>query len=222
MNIIHKTPPEAVRAVVIKLIDLLEKGKVLWLVCGGSNVPYIVEILNQVRESVSEEVLTNLTLGLTDEKFTDTDTQGANWKQLLDGGLDVTGIATAEIFKGQSLTEVVHEYTKLIEDAIHVKTHIIVQIGIAQDGHCAGILPHSSGVTETNLVATYRGEPHTRVTLSLAGLTQVSSIHSFVFGEAKREVVRRIKDEKISFEEMPSQALKNIVEAYLYTDQPLP
>ncbi len=222
MYVIHKSPEEAVQEVALKFIETLKKGKVLWLVCGGSNVPYIVEILNQVRKTVSEEVLQNLTLGLTDEKFTDADTEGANWKQLLDGGLDVSGIATAEIFKGQSLTEVADEYTTLLEDAIRAKTHIMVQIGIAQDGHCAGVLPHSSGVTETNLVATYRAEPHTRVTLSLVGLTRMSSVHSFVFGEAKRDVVLRLKNGGVSSEEMPSQVLRQMSEVYLYTDQPLP
>lgn len=219
MYSIQSTPEEAVSLVVKKLIESLHEGKMLWLVCGGSNVPYIVEILNQVRKAISEEVLMNLTLGLTDEKFTDTDTEGTNWKQLKEGGLDVSGINTAEIFKGQPLTEVIDEYTKLIEDAIQAKIHIIMQIGIAQDGHCVGVLPRSSGVTEKKLVATYRDGPHTRVTLSLAGLTQMSCVHSFVFGESKHTVIQRLFNEEILAEEMPSQILKNMPEVYIYTDQ---
>lgn len=219
MQIIQSTPVEAMKQVAEDLVTSLRKGKVLWLVCGGSNVPYTVEILNQVRNSVSPEVLKNLTLGLTDEKFTATDTQGVNWKQLIDGGLDVSGIVTAEVFTGKSLEETVAEYGELVAGALRAGTSVIAQIGIAQDGHCAGVLPHSLAVSTDATVVTYKAPPHTRVTLSLMGLSKVSKVHSFVFGESKRSVIRRLTDENISFEEMPAQVLKHMQEVYVYTDQ---
>lgn len=219
MHIIQGTPKEAITQVVGDLAESLQKGKVLWLVCGGSNVPYIVAILNQVRNSVSQEMLKNLTLGLTDEKFTATDTQGANWKQLIDGGLDVSGITTAEVFTGKTLEETVAEYEELVEGALRARASVIAHIGIAQDGHCAGVLPHSLAVNADATVVTYEAPPHTRVTLSLAGLCKMSRVHAFVFGESKCSVIHHLKNGKILFEEMPSQALKHIHEAYVYTDQ---
>lgn len=222
MHIIQGTPAEAMKQVAGDLVGSLQKGKVLWLVCGGSNVPYTVEILNQVRNSVSPEMLKNLTLGLTDEKFTATDTQGANWKQLIDGGLDVLGIATAEVFTGKTLEETVAEYEELVEGALRAGVSVIAHIGIAQDGHCAGILPHSLAVSTKASVVTYEAPPHTRVTLSLAGLSKMSKVHSFVFGESKRSVIHRLMDENISFEKMPAQALKYVQEVYAHTDQALP
>lgn len=219
MNIIRcKDSKEAIYALVHEIVENLRVKKVLWLVCGGSNVPYIVETLREIRNVASEPELQNLTVGLTDEKWAPLDTVGANWKQLLKGGLDISSVHTAEVFTGNSVEETVARYTKQIEDALREETYIIAQVGIAQDGHLAGVLPHSSAVSEKGLVASYTHDLHTRVTLSLPALTKVSSIYSFVFGGAKRSVIERLEQGGVSHEEMPSQILRKIQNVHVFTD----
>jgi hypothetical protein len=50
----------------------------------------------------------------------------------------------------------------------------------------------------------------------LKTIRNINIAYTFAFGESKKEIVEKLKNENISLAEMPAQILKEIPESYLY------
>ena len=166
--------------------------------------------------------LKNLTIGLTDERYGEVNHENSNWKQLLDAGLNVGGIALLPLLTGKSIEETTRDYAQSIETLHAEGVTIIAQLGIANDGHLAGVLPHTLGVYDPRTACFYVEPKYERITLTLEGLKKISTSFSFMYGEAKAPIVSRFFDTTIPYDAMPAQMLRNMSEAFIYTDQPLP
>ncbi|MFA6295063.1 MAG: 6-phosphogluconolactonase [Candidatus Paceibacterota bacterium] len=243
-----QSPAEGIKAFASQIGGLLCKDKkVLWLVPGGTNIPISVEVMKIVRKQVSEKLMNNLTVTLTDERFGPVGHKDSNWEQLMLAGFDFSGIQTLPVLKNLSLEETVNEFSKNIERAFSLpispisKTDslpvgeviplensstseiingndiVIGQFGIGPDGHIAGILPNSSAVKSLNTTFSYTAPPFTRITLTPKALLKISIAYAFVFGESKREAISNLQIKNLSIEEQPAQILKKLKEAYLYS-----
>jgi 6-phosphogluconolactonase/glucosamine-6-phosphate isomerase/deaminase len=210
---------EAVEELAAKLAGSLLGGRVLWLVCGGSNIPYSVAVMNILRARVGAEELQNLTIALTDERYGPVSHPDSNWWQLIDAGFSFAGTNAIPVLMGAPLAETVSAYALKLEEAFETHPMIIAQFGIGSDGHIAGILPHSPAVSDSRLVSAYKAGPYTRITLTLRAFEPILIGYALVFGDAKREVIERLCDETLPLKDMPSQILKQLPEAYLYSDQ---
>jgi 6-phosphogluconolactonase/glucosamine-6-phosphate isomerase/deaminase len=231
MHYIHASKQEAAEALAEQLSASLREGKVLWLLCGGSNISLSVAAMHMLRSTLAKQgpsslsgnlldtLLNNLTIALTDERYGPVGHSDSNWQQLIDSGFMLEKVTTIPVLSNKSLKETVEQYNKKIEVAFANHRVVLAQFGIGGDGHIAGVLPHSEGVLDTNLICAYGSLPYVRITLTLAAFKNISIAYALVFGASKREVVKRLQTENISLEEMPSQILKQIPEAYLYTDQ---
>lgn len=202
-----------------KLTDSLRKGKVLWLICGGSNIPLSAQAMDIVRAAVSAQELGNLTIGMTDERYGPLGHPDSNWKQLENIGFNPEGVTTIPILTGKSLHETVEDYGRKLEVALRGDPRIIGQFGIGMDGHIAGMLPHSPAISNTGLVDGYEAKPFTRITITQPVFEKISTAYVFVFGGSKQAVLKRLMNENLPIEEMPCQILKQLPEAYFYTDQ---
>jgi 6-phosphogluconolactonase/glucosamine-6-phosphate isomerase/deaminase len=222
MQFIPAESPEPVPLILSKrILQSLSEGKVLWLVCGGSNIPLSVAAMKEIRAAASPETLQNLTIALTDERYGPVDYADSNWKQLIDMGFPIEGIHTIPILVGKSIEETVAVYTASLEEAFSQNPVVIAQFGIGANGHIAGVMPHSVGVTDEHTICAYTAAPYERITLTLPAFKHISVAYAFIFGASKREVVAQLKNEDISLADMPSQILKEIPESYLYSDQPV-
>jgi 6-phosphogluconolactonase/glucosamine-6-phosphate isomerase/deaminase len=220
MHAIRSTTPDAaIEALTAKLASSLASGKVLWLLCGGSNIPYSVSVRKLLRERVSAEELQNLTIGLTDERYGPVSHSNSNWWQLIDAGFSFAGMGAIPVLMGDPLAETVSTYAARLEEAFTTHPVVIAEFGIGADGHIAGILPRSVATTDTHLVCAYEAGPYTRITLTLRAFEHIHTAYALVFGDAKYEVVQRLCNETLPLKEMPSQILKQLPEAYLYSDQ---
>ena len=103
---------------------------------------------------------------------------------------------------------------------------IIGQFGIGTDGHTAGVLPGTIGVTDHGTACFYarrkllqgrEGKNFDRITLTLKTIRNINITYTFAFGDSKKEIVEKLKNENISLAEMPAQILKEIKESYLYS-----
>lgn len=220
--IAEKDPQNAIDAVVAKLESSLQKGKVLWLLCGGSNVPGIVSALATLKARATPEELCNLMIGLTDERYGEVNHENSNWRQLCDAGLDIRDIEILPLLTGKSIEDTTRDYAHTIETLYDEGVTIIAQLGIANDGHLAGVLPGTEGVHDSHTACSYVEPNYERITLTLQGLKKIATSFSFMYGEAKAPVVSRFSDTTIPYEEMPAQILREMPEAFIYTDQPLP
>ncbi|MDO8589677.1 MAG: 6-phosphogluconolactonase [bacterium] len=213
----EKEPARAMSVMAQRITASLQNGKVLWLVCGGSNIEFSVMAMNEIREAGAD--LRNLTVALTDERFGSVGHRDSNWQQLMDTGFNIENITTIPVLIDKSLEETIVEYTKKLEKIFDDDALVIAQLGIGTDGHIAGILPETMEVSDREMVRSFEASPYTRITLTLSVLAKIPVAYAFVFGPAKKEIITRLQNEIVPPSQMPAQIMKQIPEAYLYTDQ---
>lgn len=209
---------DGVAALTERLVRELADGKrVLWLVCGGSNIPSIV----QVMRGISPELSKGLTISLTDERYGEPGHKDSNWEQLKHAGFDTEQASTLPVLgPGKDLDRTVKDYGLMIGKAMDDNDITIAQFGIGPDGHIAGILPGSAAAEEDKaLAAGYESPPLVRVTLTFPALRRVSAAYAFAFGEPKRHALKQLRAGASTIKDQPARILDELPEAYLYNDQ---
>lgn len=207
----------AAKSVAERLQHELEASKqVLWLVCGGSNIPLIVEVMNDL----PAERKNQLTIMLTDERYGEPGHAHSNWYQLDQAGFQAgQAHIIPTLVPDLSLEETCKQYEQRVAEAFTAADTVIAQFGLGADGHIAGILPHSPAVTEAKLVEGYNAGELTRITITPPAIRQINAAYALVYGETKHDAVARLRDENLPLEEQPAQILKELHESYVYTDQ---
>ena len=197
---------------------LLHDKKVLWLVCGGSNIPLAKEAMDIVRAQAGEKIK-NLAVGQTDERFGPVGHPDSNWRQMIDAHFNFEGVETLPILRGKPLEETVEKYADTLAGAFSTHDAVVAQFGIGADGHVAGMLPHTGGIDENKLAFGYESAPYVRITMTSPAFAHISAAFGFAFGEAKREAIVNLQTKELSIAEEPCQLLKTIPESYFYSDQ---
>ncbi|HXE10393.1 MAG TPA: 6-phosphogluconolactonase [Verrucomicrobiae bacterium] len=201
-----------------RLVRELADGKqVLWLVSGGSNIPASVQVMDNISDKLSKR----LTVALADERYGEPGHSESNWQQLTEAGFDGKQTKLLKTLQaGADLEETVKRYGETIQDAFEANELIIAQLGIGPDGHLAGILPGSPAATEQiALVAGYEAPPLKRITLTFPAFRHVDAAYAFAFGKPKKQALEALQSGDLPFAEQPAQILKQMPEAYLYSDQ---
>ena len=247
MKLIHSTDSNAgITSLASRISAALNSDKpVLWLTCGGSNVPVAFDAFQSIKAQVVPRSLASLTIGQTDERFGPVGHADSNWRQLIEAGFDFStqiasnpsnnvisnkngsdGVRGLPILIGKPLDETVAAYSKVIGAAVaDVKSSgglVVALFGIGADGHIAGILPHSPAVNSNGSVCGYEEGRFTRITLTPKTLKRVDLAYAFAFGESKREALESLRDQDLSMDEQPAQILKGLKEAYVYSDEVRP
>lgn len=200
------------------VLNLKAGKKILWLICGGSNVSAGVEILNVLKRAAIPSELQNLTVSLTDERFGPVGHPDSNWKQIVDAGFDFNAVNSIPVLEAKSLEETVDSYSKNIKVAMQTNDVTIGLFGMGADGHIAGVLPNTIGVESVEVGCGYVSEKFTRITLTLNTLKGIDSAYLFAFGGSKLEALDSLKNKDISLNEQPAQVLKDIRQAKVYSD----
>ncbi len=221
MDFFKAENPDGCAKVLAEKIDgsLKQGEKVLWLLSGGSNIPISVVAMNILRTRNTDGVLSNLAVTLTDERYGPVGHKDSNWQQLVDAGFIFTKTKLLPVLKNLSLEKTVMDYDNGITDLFQWADKSIGQFGIGNDGHIAGVLPHTSGVFDPGVAVSYEAPPFTRITLTLKTIQKISAVYAFVFGQSKKATLSHLQGENLSLNEEPSTVLKLLPEAYLYSDQ---
>jgi 6-phosphogluconolactonase/glucosamine-6-phosphate isomerase/deaminase len=198
---------------------LEQDKKVLWLLSGGSNISISILVFQILKSKYSAIIKNNLAVTLTDERYGVVGHPDSNWQQLLEAGFDFSTIKSVPVLFDLDLDETVKKFNKNYIELINWADITIGQFGLGADGHVAGVLPDTFGVTSNNTACGYDGGKFTRVTVTLNTIKNINIAFTFAFGEAKKDVIEILKSEKISLTHMPAQILKQVQESYLYTDQ---
>jgi 6-phosphogluconolactonase/glucosamine-6-phosphate isomerase/deaminase len=191
--------------------------KVLCLTSGGSNIGASVHIM----ETVPAELQHLLTIMPADERYGEPGHKDSNWQQLLDSDFRPGNANLAPVLQaGLSFEATAERYNQMVKQAVVDNQAVIAQLGIGEDGHIAGILPNSQAANKTDdLAICYQSQPHRRLTLSFAGLRCITAAYAFAFGAPKAEAIQKLQTKELSLSEQPSQILKELPEAYLFSDQ---
>ena len=207
-----------IQALAWRLQQELKIGKpVLWLLSGGSNVAASVRIMQQLPATLSR----NLSISLADERFGSPGHADSNWTKLLQAGFAPQQARLLPVLlPGIGFEETQDRYELLLRRTVQAQDCVIAQLGIGSDGHIAGILPHSPGTKDTEaMTVAYHSDRFDRISLSFAGLRQLTATYTFAFGADKKSVLARLTNETLPPTEQPAQILKQLHEAYVYNDQ---
>jgi 6-phosphogluconolactonase len=196
--------------------ELAAGKRMLWMVCGGSNIAASVKVMDMISEEESEK----LAIFLTDERYGELDHASSNARQLREAGFHPKqAVFIPMLADGLSLSETAERYTQALQAAIEHADVIVAQFGIGPDGHIAGILPNSPASKSTDWVTGYDAPPYIRITQTFDALRHISVAYAMAFGADKHEALVRLRDETVPLEEQPSQILKELPEAFVYSDQ---
>jgi 6-phosphogluconolactonase/glucosamine-6-phosphate isomerase/deaminase len=197
--------------------ELAADKQVLWLTSGGSNIEASVRIM----QGISTELSLNLSVSLVDERYGVPNHTESNWAKLVAAGFEGKQARLLPVLeKGIDFVQTAANYNQMLTKAIAAHDSIIAQLGIGDDGHIAGILPNSPATTETiHLVTGYDAPPLQRLTMTFPALRELTAAYVFAFGAAKRSALRSLASQDLSPTEQPAQILKELPEAYVYSDQ---
>jgi 6-phosphogluconolactonase/glucosamine-6-phosphate isomerase/deaminase len=209
---------DATRAIARGLDRALQsKLKVLWLLSGGSNIPIELDVLARLKHATHH----NLTISLIDERFVPIDSPNSNWHALLDAGLtgEKARLEPPIINWDHGLHDAAADWAKRLQGIMEEADAVVGQFGIGDDGHTAGILPHSQGVHETeHLVVGYTGKDFERLTTTPALFAKLDLTMVVAMGEGKKRALE-LMPSNITAEDQPAQLLLETQELIIYTDQ---
>jgi 6-phosphogluconolactonase/glucosamine-6-phosphate isomerase/deaminase len=205
-----------------RILSYLDQDKkVLWLVCGGSNVPISVEVLNILKSELDKDgkrhILKQLTVTLTDERYGSINHPDSNWRQLKEKGFDFDAVTVVPVLFGKSLDETTKLFGVNLRDAWNNNDVRVGQFGIGEDGHIAGVLPRTIGVSSPGTVVSYDAGKYKRMTITLKTIAKLDCVYVFAYGESKKKALKSLHED-ITEEAQPAQVLKKVKEVVVYSD----
>lgn len=221
MQFLREDQHSAVQAIAARLCDELFMGKrVLWLVSGGSNVGAEVEVMNALRTHARER-LHGLAILPMDERYGKPGHEKSNVGQLMTAGFDTEKATLIDVLMHDlPFEQTVSFYNEVAAAALAGADTIIGQFGLGDDGHTAGLLPHSPATElDEATVVGYEWKDYTRMTLSARALEQTTAAYVLAYGDNKKEALGRLQRNDESFADLPSSVLYRISDVRIYNDQ---
>lgn len=218
MKLIHASDQHPAIAVLQKRLEeeLTASKRVLWLVSGGSNISASVQIMHNLDATITS----HLTIMPVDERYGLVDHPDSNIGTLLAAGFNIKQATLITILQPDTSFEATADrFDYIARQAFSSNEVIIAQLGIGADGHIAGILPDSPAVASPDFVAAYSSQPYQRLTLTDHALKRVSAAYVLAFGEDKKAALEQLAARLVSYADQPAQILKELPEAYVFSDQ---
>jgi 6-phosphogluconolactonase/glucosamine-6-phosphate isomerase/deaminase len=188
--------------------------RVLWLVPGGS----ALEVIHQVADLLEKTDCTNLTVSLTDERYGEVGHDDSNWEQLRKLHFEIKRATLHPVLEGESREETASAYASWLQEQLESCDYSLGCFGIGPDGHTAGMLPRTSALSSHAFVDAYSSVPFERITITPVAVRKLSETIAYATGEPKRRVLSQLLSQDVDLEVEPSQVLKNVPNATLFTD----
>ena len=196
--------------------ELITGKRVLWLVSGGSNIAGSVYLIHDLEPQLTA----NLTIMPVDERYGLVGHPDSNGAQLMAAGFERQQATLIEILQpNMSFEATANHFENLARQAFAQSDIIIAQLGIGADGHIAGILPHTSALTDPAFVSGYASQPYQRLTLTQHALKRISAAYVLAFGADKQSTLEQLSTKMVPYADQPAQILKELPEAYVFSDQ---
>jgi 6-phosphogluconolactonase/glucosamine-6-phosphate isomerase/deaminase len=212
--------------------------KLVVFLSGGSLVSKVQEIAYRLLRS---EGLDNVIWALVDERYAEySHHEHANFTKLAQlTGIDLLqykGLTLQPVLtEGLNLHQTAAEYAKFVEAVINdSETQKLAILGIGEDFHIAGILPHRLDFTDnfyTQTVVGYSADEvaisdnpyRERITLSFSALKDMQDVWLYAVGEKKKSVINELLSSNSPTREQiakqPGLYLQTLSNVTLYTDQ---
>jgi 6-phosphogluconolactonase/glucosamine-6-phosphate isomerase/deaminase len=187
--------------------------RVIWLVSGGS----AISVASETARLLAGARLTDLTVGLIDERYGQPAHADSNWQQLANAGFKLTGAEIKPVLRGLDFAASVKEYDEFIGQIERQDAYKIGLLGIGPDGHTAGILPASPAIDSDKYVEGYRAADYERITLTGRGLRVLDKALVYAAGMTKKTALDNLTG-NLPAKVHPAQLLKLIPDVEVYND----
>ena len=152
------------------ILKQLRLGKtVLFFVAGGSAIPVAVKISQILRGYPDKNLIKNLTVTLTDERYGSVVHPDSNWQQLLDRGFYLPSVKRIPVLTGDDFVTETEKFNKILREKLMVgeeNEYKIGLFGVGIDGHTAGILPEFPAMNSEDLAFGYITSNFSRITIT--------------------------------------------------------
>lgn len=213
-----RSSEEIIDYVATTLLQHMRDGQsVAWLVPGGSGIDVAVEVSKQLRTSGVD--LTRLSVTLTDERYGAIGHADENWQQLLDKGFVLPGARLYRVLRdGVGATDTADVFAETLDTLLHHSDFSIGMFGVGDDGHIAGIKPHSPAVACDDWACAYDWDDYSRITMTSHAIIELDEAVIYAVGGAKAEVLEELLHSDVAVDDQPAQIIKQVGRRTLFTD----
>lgn len=211
-------PEDPANFIALSILKQLESGKrVLFFVTGGSSIAICVKIAKLLRNYPRQDLIKNLTVALTDERYGPLNHPDSNWYQLVREGFVLSSAKLIPILTDEDRTVTVKKFETILHQEFTRTEYKIGLFGIGADGHTAGILPESGAVKSEDLACGYDTLTFSRITITPKTIEKLDEAVIWVQGENKWSVLENLEKD-IDIIKQPAQALKRVPLLTIFTD----
>lgn len=213
---------EAANFLASSILKQLKSGKrVLFFVTGGSSISVGSKVSKILREYPDKNLLKNLTVTLTDERYGKIGHPDSNWQQLKDRDFDIPQVKFIPILTGDDRNTTIEKFNKILNTELMVNKENKYKIGlfgIGSDGHTAGILPESVVVNSEELVAGCDTPTFSRITITPKMIEKFDEAIVWAQGKDKWKIVENLLGADIPITKQPAQILKKVPLLTIFSD----
>ncbi len=211
-------PEEAASFVALSVLGQLKAGKrVLLFLTGGSSIAVGVKVAEILRESEDKELVKNLTITLTDERYGPVDHFNSNYFQLMEKGFSLPQAKVIPILIDDDRNITTEKFNTILNQEFMAVDYKIGLFGIGVDGHTAGILPESEAVNSGDLAYSYDTPVFSRITITPKAIEKLDEAIVWAQGEDKWKIIKDL-NENIDIVKQPAQILKKVPLLTIFTD----
>ena len=229
MNFNLKTaiaPKEAANFIFLSILKQLKLNKhVLFFITGGSAISVGVKVVELLRNIPNQNLLRNLKVTLTDERYGEVGHKDSNWQQLLDKGFNLPQAKLIPVLTGNNREITVEKFNKNLEEEFKNSKETEYKIGlfgIGIDGHTAGILPNSPAIDSKDWAFGYDApnfsRNFSRITITPKAIEKLDEAIVWVQGEDKWKVLQSLLKENTAIIKQPAQILKKVPLLTIFSD----
>jgi 6-phosphogluconolactonase/glucosamine-6-phosphate isomerase/deaminase len=199
------------------VLDKLQLGKkVLLFLTGGSSVSVGVKIADILKQG-DKNLLQNLTVTLTDERYGPIDHFNSNFFQLTEKGFDLPSAKIIPILIDDDRNITTEKFAMNLSGEFTKADYKIGLFGVGVDGHTAGILPNSEATYADKLAFTYDTATFSRITMTFRAIEKLDEAVVWMRGEDKWPIIEDLKTE-INIIKQPAQILKKVPLLTIFSD----
>ena len=209
-------PEEAADFIALSVSNQLKTGKrVLLFLTGGSSISVGIKVAEILREN--KDLVNNLIITLTDERYGPTDHFNSNYFQLTEKGFNLPEAKVIPILIDDDRNITTEKFDMVLKQEFEKADYKIGLFGVGVDGHTAGILPESEAVLSGNLAHSYDTPTFSRITMTPKAIEKLDEAVVWAQGKDKWKLMEDLTED-ISIIKQPAQILKKVPLLTIFTD----
>ncbi|MDR3519511.1 MAG: 6-phosphogluconolactonase [Candidatus Pacebacteria bacterium] len=208
---------EVANFVASAVLDKLQSGKcVLLFLTGGSSISIGVKIADILKQK-DKNLLKNLVVTLTDERYGPVDHFNSNFFQLTEKGFSLPNAKIIPVLIDDDRNITTEKFAIHLNEEFTKAEYKIGLFGVGVDGHTAGILPNSEATHADKLAFTYDTATFSRITMTFKAIEKLDEAVVWMQGKEKWPIIEDLKTE-IDIIKQPAQILKKVTLLTIFSD----